>query len=140
MPPSVGRYTPVNMLKTVVLPAPFGPIRPTSAPSSIFMDRSSTARRPPNEMPSLITSSIAISNALLACLLCRAAGRTLFHKARLDAGIVEDHHNDQQDRIDQHAVVVDRAQHLGQDGEQGRRDDRSPDIAQAAQDDKDQDE
>ena len=30
--PAVGAYTPVTTLKTVVLPAPFGPMSPTSSP------------------------------------------------------------------------------------------------------------
>ena len=36
------------MLKTVVLPAPFGPIRPSKAPLRTVRSKSPTARRPPN--------------------------------------------------------------------------------------------
>ena len=51
MSPVVGAYTPVRRLNTVVFPAPFGPISPTSSPSRISMLKSSTALRPPKEMP-----------------------------------------------------------------------------------------
>ena len=37
---------PVSMLKTVVLPAPLGPMRPTTEPAAIFNERSETAFRP----------------------------------------------------------------------------------------------
>jgi hypothetical protein len=47
MVPPDGRMAPETMLKQVVLPAPFGPMRPTISPSSIWKERSSTAVRPP---------------------------------------------------------------------------------------------
>jgi hypothetical protein len=47
MRPAVGRYTPAQMLKKVVLPAPLGPMMPKMRPSSIFMSTFSTALRPP---------------------------------------------------------------------------------------------
>src|SRR4051812_40872908 len=44
-------------LKAVVLPAPFGPIRPTISHSSTLRLRPSTAVRPPKRMVSSLTSS-----------------------------------------------------------------------------------
>src|SRR5436190_17271935 len=48
--PAVGLYTPVSMLKNVVFPAPFGPIRLTIAPCGTVNETSSTATRPPNSL------------------------------------------------------------------------------------------
>src|SRR6185295_9357234 len=46
--PAVGLYTPVIMLKNVVLPAPFGPMRLTIDRRGIVKSTSLTATRPPN--------------------------------------------------------------------------------------------
>src|SRR5204863_3381240 len=46
--PAVGRYTPVSMLKKVVLPAPLGPIRLTMRSRGIVKSTSSVATSPPN--------------------------------------------------------------------------------------------
>src|SRR3954452_16732051 len=46
--PFVGLYTPVSMLKNVVLPAPFGPMSETIALAGTLNSTSSTATRPPN--------------------------------------------------------------------------------------------
>src|SRR5919204_1331552 len=48
-------------LKTVVLPAPFGPIRPTISPSPTSSETSSTATIPPNRRvtPSIESSGMA---------------------------------------------------------------------------------
>src|SRR5579864_3409168 len=48
------------MLKNVVLPAPFGPIRLTIAPSGTVKSTSSTATRPPNSFRSICVSSSAL--------------------------------------------------------------------------------
>src|SRR5579883_2391464 len=48
MLPRSGRSTPEMRLSTVVLPAPFGPIRPCTLPCSTPNDTSSAARTPPN--------------------------------------------------------------------------------------------
>ena len=45
---------PVIRLKSVVLPAPFGPISETISPSLTSMSRSETTRRPPNESETLL--------------------------------------------------------------------------------------
>src|SRR5919106_4302103 len=55
--PSVGQYTPVRTLKTVVFPAPFGPIKPYSASGGIVMFSDLTAVRPPNRIVTLRTES-----------------------------------------------------------------------------------
>src|SRR5262249_34513811 len=47
--PELGPYTPVITLKTVVLPAPLGPIRLTISPSSTSTSSPESARSPPND-------------------------------------------------------------------------------------------
>src|SRR2546422_383981 len=46
--PPVGRSSPETRFSSVVLPAPFGPIRPCTSPSATEKLASSTARTPPN--------------------------------------------------------------------------------------------
>src|SRR5436305_13945924 len=48
--PAVGLYTPVSMLKNVVLPAPFGPISDTTDPRGIVKATSFRATRPPHSL------------------------------------------------------------------------------------------
>ena len=48
--PLVGLYSPVSMLKNVVLPAPLGPMIETIDPSGMSIETSLTARRPPNSL------------------------------------------------------------------------------------------
>src|SRR5438445_5033138 len=43
--PSSGRMTPTTRLKVVVLPAPFGPSKPTISPAETLMDTPLTTRR-----------------------------------------------------------------------------------------------
>src|SRR5215468_3665394 len=45
--PEVGRYMPAMQLKIVLLPDPFGPIRPTISPSSTSKETCETAVKPP---------------------------------------------------------------------------------------------
>ena len=65
MSPSVGLYTPVSMLKIVVLPAPFGPISPTSSPGWIAKLNSDTAVRPPKRMVTLRASRSGASEFVI---------------------------------------------------------------------------
>src|SRR5579864_2281538 len=57
--PAVGARNPVTRLKSVVLPAPFGPISPTISPSRTVNETPSTARSPPNVRDRPETSSTA---------------------------------------------------------------------------------
>ncbi len=57
--PSVGLYTPVITLKTVVFPAPLGPIKPTICPFCTAAFRPLQATTPPNFMVRLSILSIA---------------------------------------------------------------------------------
>ena len=59
-PPDLGRRKPVMTLKSVVLPAPFGPINPTTSPRSIEKLMSCRTRLPPNHLLTFATSSRAV--------------------------------------------------------------------------------
>src|SRR5271165_2759634 len=58
VPDLIGTY-PVIALKTVVLPAPFGPMIAQTSPGSTVKDREFTATRPPNSTVMRLTSSTA---------------------------------------------------------------------------------
>src|SRR5574337_831271 len=68
--PEVGRCTPAMVLNSVVLPAPFGPIRPVMVCADSVNDTPSTACKPPNSLTKSRTSSIVAS-----CLHGRATSR-----------------------------------------------------------------
>src|SRR5690625_1990799 len=55
MRPDVGFVKPAIMLKTVVLPAPFGPIRPVILPACSEKEQSLTACSPPKDLDRLST-------------------------------------------------------------------------------------
>src|SRR5713226_728061 len=55
--PAVGVYSPAIMLKNVVLPAPFGPIRLTIARSWIVKSTLLTATRPPKRLVTPLAKS-----------------------------------------------------------------------------------
>src|SRR5918995_3677440 len=55
--PVVGRSNPMINLKTVLFPAPFGPIRQRSSPRSTVRLRSETARSPPKRFETLLRAS-----------------------------------------------------------------------------------
>src|SRR6478735_4548484 len=61
--PAVGANVPESMLKIVLLPEPFGPIRPRISPFSTLNDTLLTARKPPNRLTRLSTTSTAIPSA-----------------------------------------------------------------------------
>jgi len=56
--PACGARIPVSRRKSVVLPAPFGPMRPTSSPRSTAIETSSTACTPPKAIERPLPSSI----------------------------------------------------------------------------------
>src|SRR6476646_9242538 len=55
--PAVGGNVPESMLKIVLLPDPFGPIRPTISPRSTLNDTLLTAVNPPKRFESPLTVS-----------------------------------------------------------------------------------
>src|SRR5687768_17353233 len=51
MVPASGDSSPAMIFSSVVLPAPFGPIKPTRSPSPIVRDTFSNSIRTPNVLP-----------------------------------------------------------------------------------------
>src|SRR5437868_79021 len=107
--PAVGLYTPVSMLKKVVFPAPFGPIRLTIDPVGTVKSTSSTATRPPNSFRrSSVLSSTSGTGAL------RVVQRLVVHslikhggdpRAR-DQPLRPDEHHDHDDRSEDPELVL----------------------------------
>src|SRR6476661_457221 len=70
----------LTTLKRVVLPAPFGPMRPQICPRSIVKERSSRATMPPNRTDTSETSSTGTSRSPKRCVtggLAPVVGRTV---------------------------------------------------------------
>src|SRR5690242_20784205 len=61
--PAVGGNVPESMLKIVLLPDPFGPIRPRISPFSTLNDTLLTARKPPNRFTRPSTTSTGAPSA-----------------------------------------------------------------------------
>src|SRR3546814_10121486 len=78
-------WTPAIALKVVVLPAPFGPIRPTISPASTESATSRTARCSPKRTLRSCTSSSAI-RAYLSVHRCGELGQGLH---QLDVVVLE---------------------------------------------------
>src|SRR2546423_12530877 len=74
--PPLGLYTRVMTLNSVVLPAPFGPMRATTSPASTVKETRSSATTPPKRTLSSRISSSAIS-AQVYCELGRLANPLL---------------------------------------------------------------
>src|SRR5947207_15121706 len=99
-------------LKTVVLPAPFGPIRPTSSSGPISRSSSETAVNPPKRM--------------VQRLRCRSGGRGLAVVSIVSGGLSfpqrpdkqslwpRQNQDDQQGRIQHHPITTEPAKRLGQ--------------------------
>ena len=68
--PLDGTYRPLIMLNTVVLPAPFGPIRPASSPGCTVRLKSFTARNPPKNLVSLRISNNRSGCSFLCLIRC----------------------------------------------------------------------
>src|SRR5919197_2517306 len=90
--PWVGAYSPVIMLKSVVLPAPLGPMRLAIIPASSTKSMALTAIRPPKALLTLRASRSAMLVAFLLCLLMEFRGAAGARKQPLGA---EQHDDDQ---------------------------------------------
>jgi hypothetical protein len=62
--PASERMVPAIRLSSVVLPEPFGPMRPSTSPGETASDMLLTATRPPNALVTPSTSSSAVISAL----------------------------------------------------------------------------
>src|SRR3954454_24022168 len=100
------------MLKIVVLPAPFGPINPTSSCDSMARLKSATAVRPPKR----IVTPRASSSGIVALLLRHRVLPLRQHLPQLAAAEESlrprEHEHDQRDRVDDHARVLVGVEHF----------------------------
>src|SRR5215510_7578571 len=62
--PAVGRSVPAIRLKVVLLPDPFGPMRPTISPSRTSKDTRLTARNPPKRRERSVATSIVSAHGV----------------------------------------------------------------------------
>src|SRR2546422_645355 len=136
--PAVSGITPVMRLKTVLLPAPLGPIRPWIAPRVTVMEKSATASKPPNRRETPRSSRSKAGS--------RSCGRPSAQSPEKAPGRAwkghqslgrEEHGEDEDGAEDEDLVVVELAQELGRDGHQNGPDHRPPDAPRAADDGED---
>src|SRR6267143_3866678 len=133
--PAVSGMTPVIRLKTVLLPAPLGPMRPWIESGTIVIERSATASSPPNRRETERSSrSKADSRGLgrpCAQLSENAAGGG---RKRHEALGREEHREDEDGAEHQDLVVVELAQELGGDRHEDRSHHRPPHAARPPDD------
>src|SRR6267143_4704993 len=100
------------MLKTVVLPAPLGPIKPTRSRGPICSESFDSAVRPPN---CIVQSRSSRSESIGArCFLLEEEGGPAIHPAKKSLG-PRQHQNDQKDRVNEHPIfqeIVDQVRQL----------------------------
>src|SRR5438309_2534424 len=104
---------PVIRLKSVVLPAPFGPITLTISPSSTPRSRSDTTASPPNESetPRSSSSGASATSDDLHSPLAQQAVRPQDHQRDQDqAEHDEAHRRDRGGRPDHHVLPDERGQ------------------------------
>src|SRR5918996_6500700 len=94
------------MLKKVVLPAPFGPIRLTMLPCGMSKSTSLTAIRPPNSLRTLLAWSRSGMGRPVERLVVDAFLELAFVPAFRDqAGRAEEHHEDDDQAVDAELVL-----------------------------------
>src|SRR2546430_2766729 len=115
-------------LTSVVFPAPFGPMRPKACFAAIARSTSATAATPPKRLSSLtVSSNIGGSDpGQVACLADLGERREPARKVDDDA--------EQDQALEDVAVVLQRTKDLREGGEEGRAQDRAEDRGRAADD------
>src|SRR5439155_2062734 len=138
--PASGRWTPLTQLSSVVLPAPLGPITPSTSPSATSNVTPSSAATPPNRLVTPFSErSAATSDPRLAERPPQVGQRQPRGAAQEvhEAAGHEDHGDRQQQaepdlRVDGHVGAS--GQQLDQELQGHRADHRSEQRAGAAQD------
>src|SRR5262249_39391895 len=128
---ALGDRTPVTRLKSVVFPAPFGPITAWMAPASTESATSATAVKPPNDFVSPSTAS-----TLRALRHARDRAGT---RAAHEAPRAPDHQCDQERAGEGQPPLLDPAQRLGAQRDGGGRRHGAPEAPHAAQEHDDED-
>src|SRR5437667_9045695 len=126
--PEVGGVTPEIALNKVVLPAPFGPMMPTSSPAAKLASTASTAVSPPKRTLSARASSSGSAKVPLprAAKSAPRIARHLPAQRRKPARQIQDREDQQQAK--RHHVQLRHLQTkcLGEQAEDDRRDERTP--------------
>src|SRR5690606_2270823 len=123
--PALGRRVPLMRLNAVVLPAPFGPIRPTMAPCSTSKLTSRSAARPPKDFERFSTRS----SAAMSTSLPRAAQA---RRQRRQAVGQESQDEDERGAVEDVLRVHGGPEELRQGRQDQRPDERPPDGVPAA--------
>src|SRR6185312_921896 len=135
--PALGAMRPEIMLTIVVLPAPFGPMRPVIRPRSIASESSATASRPPKRL--LMPSSRREFMCPLPFRTARSVASAAQFPAmaqRIDDALRQvDDDEDQQQPLQQQPRIGERPDQLRKDDEKGGADQRSGDHRAAAEND-----
>src|SRR4051794_33872318 len=146
--PDVGAYTPVIVLKHVVFPAPFGPIRPRISPGRMSNDTSSSATTPPKRIVTLRRDSSASSGAATVSTIDSGTGSPLLELLEPLVQLLGPHASprweqplrpvvrkqDQQHPEDQDPEVGEGPEQLGQVRDDDPAEDDSPAVARTADD------
>src|SRR5438128_3752347 len=133
--PAFSGMTPVIRLKTVLLPAPLGPIRPWIAPRATVMERSATASRPPNRRETPRSSRSKAGSRLFRRPSEEPPEKAPGRAGKSDQSFGrEEHGEDEHGAEDEDLVVMQLAQELGRDGHEDGSHHRPPDAARAADD------
>src|SRR5919199_2227143 len=137
------------MLKNVVLPAPFGPIRLTIPPSGTMKSTSLTATRPPNSFRTAAAVSRSRAGIVERLVMDSLVELGRASRARDQPFGPEQHHDQQDDAEDAELVlrhlearperVVDRVADLREAGrvqpfEERAAEEHAPDVAHPAED------
>src|SRR5439155_20183639 len=133
--PEVGGVTPEIALNRVVLPAPFGPMMPTSSPAAKLASTASTAVSPPKRTLSARASSSAVSAKAPLPRAAKGAPRIARHRpAQRRKPARQIQHREDQQQAKRHHVQLRYLQTkcLGEQAEDDRRDERTPQRQRAA--------
>src|SRR5436190_385857 len=128
MVPAFGRSCPAMRLMRVVLPAPFGPMRPNTCPGTTARSTSLTATTPPKRFVRP-TASSDIGRSDLAQL----ARPTELREGHQAAREIHDH-DEKHESLEDVARVLERPEQLGQRREEGRTEHRPDDVRDPADD------
>src|SRR5258705_1423256 len=131
--PAVRGMTPVIRLKTVLLPAPLGPMRPWIDPGATVMVRSATACSPPKRRETERSSRSKAGSRGRGCASRRPPEQATDRARKRHEPLGrEEHRQDEHGAEDEDLVMVELAEELRGDRHHDRADDRSPHAAGAA--------
>src|SRR5215510_5850098 len=139
MRPALGGWKPLMMENSVVLPAPFGPIRAVMWPASMASETSSTASSPPKRLPTRSSRSSGSAMRLLHCR--RAPPRHTSARVREQAGNPawreghdQNEHAAEDDEVEPRGIADSELGQLAEDAHRQCAEQRAEDGGDAADD------